>query len=46
VVLHELLGFDLVSHYYGSWVEWGNTVGAPIQWGRYAEQKLKRKAEN
>lgn len=33
VVLHELLGFDSVRHYYGSWVEWGNTVGAPIEGG-------------
>jgi thiosulfate/3-mercaptopyruvate sulfurtransferase len=46
VVLYELLGLDQVRHYYGSWVEWANTVGAPIQRGRYAEQKLKRKAEN
>lgn len=40
VVLHELLGVERVRHYYGSWVEWGNTVGAPIERGRYAEQKL------
>lgn len=33
VALHELLGFDSVRHYYGSWVEWGNTVGAPIERG-------------
>lgn len=31
VVLHELLGFDDVRHYYGSWVEWGNTVGLPVE---------------
>jgi thiosulfate/3-mercaptopyruvate sulfurtransferase len=31
VVLHELLGFEDVSHYYGSWVEWGNTVGLPVE---------------
>lgn len=30
-VLHELLGYESVQHYYGSWVEWGNTVGAPIE---------------
>lgn len=46
VALHELLGLDQVQHYYGSWVEWGNTVGAPIQRGRYAEQKLEKKDEN
>ncbi|WP_331236652.1 sulfurtransferase [Natronorarus salvus] len=33
VALHELLGYDDVRHYYGSWVEWGNTVGAPIERG-------------
>lgn len=33
VVLHELLGYENVAHYYGSWVEWGNTVGAPIEQG-------------
>ena len=37
VALTELLGFDAVSHYYGSWVEWGNTVGAPVERGRPAE---------
>lgn len=31
VALHELLGASNVKHYYGSWVEWGNTVGAPIE---------------
>ncbi|EFW92275.1 thiosulfate sulfurtransferase [Haladaptatus paucihalophilus DX253] len=39
VVLHELLGYECVRHYYGSWVEWGNTVGAPIEQGRYADAK-------
>ncbi|MDZ5811939.1 sulfurtransferase [Halorubrum sp. AD140] len=29
--LHELLGKRDVTHYYGSWVEWGNTVGTPIE---------------
>lgn len=33
VVLHELLGQRDIAHYYGSWVEWGNTVGAPIKQG-------------
>lgn len=31
VALHELLGIRPVRHYYGSWVEWGNTVGAPVE---------------
>jgi thiosulfate/3-mercaptopyruvate sulfurtransferase len=31
VVLHEMLGLEPVSHYYGSWVEWGNTVGLPVE---------------
>lgn len=31
VALHELLGVRPVRHYYGSWVEWGNTVGAPVE---------------
>jgi thiosulfate/3-mercaptopyruvate sulfurtransferase len=29
-VLHELLGYD-VALYDGSWTEWGNTVGVPIE---------------
>ena len=35
-VLHELLDYGSVRNYYGSWVEWGNTVGAPIERGRRA----------
>lgn len=31
LVLSELLGVANVKHYYGSWVEWGNTVGLPIE---------------
>jgi thiosulfate/3-mercaptopyruvate sulfurtransferase len=31
--LHELLGYDRVRNYDGSWVEWGNMVGAPIERG-------------
>ena len=30
-VLHELLGFKDVRNYDGSWTEWGNLVGAPIE---------------
>ena len=31
--LHELLGFDDVENYDGSWTEWGNTIRAPIETG-------------
>jgi thiosulfate/3-mercaptopyruvate sulfurtransferase len=30
-VLKYLLGFKNVSNYDGSWTEWGNIVGAPIE---------------
>jgi thiosulfate/3-mercaptopyruvate sulfurtransferase len=30
-VLHELLGRDDVKNYDGSWTEWGNMVGMPIE---------------
>jgi len=30
-VLHELLGFDRVRNYDGSWTEWGSMVGVPIE---------------
>lgn len=30
-VLHYLLGFPNVRNYDGSWTEWGNLVGAPIE---------------
>ncbi|HEY1284657.1 MAG TPA: sulfurtransferase [Solirubrobacterales bacterium] len=30
-VLHELLGRDDVKNYDGSWTEWGNLVGMPIE---------------
>jgi thiosulfate/3-mercaptopyruvate sulfurtransferase len=33
-VLHELLGFDAVRNYDGSWTEWGNTIGADIEVGQ------------
>jgi thiosulfate/3-mercaptopyruvate sulfurtransferase len=32
-VLHELLGYDRVRNYDGSWTEWGNLVRAPIAQG-------------
>ncbi len=32
-VLKYLLGFDNVRNYDGSWTEWGNLVGAPIEKG-------------
>ncbi len=30
-VLHELLGYPRVRNYDGSWTEWGNAVGVPIE---------------
>ncbi|HIQ13262.1 MAG TPA: sulfurtransferase [Thermoprotei archaeon] len=30
-VLHHLLGYDKIKVYDGSWSEWGNLVGAPIE---------------
>jgi thiosulfate/3-mercaptopyruvate sulfurtransferase len=30
-VLHELLGYPKVRNYDGSWTEWGNAVGMPIE---------------
>jgi thiosulfate/3-mercaptopyruvate sulfurtransferase len=33
-VLHFLLGHDNVVNYDGSWTEWGNRVGAPIETGK------------
>jgi thiosulfate/3-mercaptopyruvate sulfurtransferase len=30
-VLTHLLGFDTVRNYDGSWTEWGNSVGAPVE---------------
>ena len=30
-VLHELLGFQRVRNYDGSWTEWGSMVGVPIE---------------
>ena len=35
-VLRYLLGFDNVTNYDGSWTEWGNLVGAPIERGATA----------
>lgn len=32
-VLHELLGYDDVRNYDGSWTEWGSLVGVPIETG-------------
>jgi thiosulfate/3-mercaptopyruvate sulfurtransferase len=32
-VLHELLGYDEVRNYDGSWTEYGSLVGAPIETG-------------
>jgi len=32
-VLHELLGREEVKNYDGSWTEWGNLVGVPVEVG-------------
>jgi thiosulfate/3-mercaptopyruvate sulfurtransferase len=32
-VLKYLLGYDRVTNYDGSWTEWGNLVGAPVERG-------------
>ena len=32
-VLHELLGRENVKNYDGSWTEWGNLVGVPVETG-------------
>lgn len=38
VVLRYLLGYDDVKNYDGSWTEWGNLVGAPVETGPSAAQ--------
>jgi thiosulfate/3-mercaptopyruvate sulfurtransferase len=37
--LKYLLGFDNVTNYDGSWTEWGNLVGAPVEKGVAASAK-------
>ena len=39
-VLKHLLGYPDVKNYDGSWTEWGNLVGAPIEVGE--ERNLPR----
>jgi len=38
-VLKYLLGYPTVSNYDGSWTEWGNLVGAPVEKGATATAK-------
>jgi thiosulfate/3-mercaptopyruvate sulfurtransferase len=38
-VLKYLLGFDKVLNYDGSWTEWGNLVGAPVERGAASATK-------
>ena len=38
-VLKYLLGFNNVTNYDGSWTEWGNLVGAPVERGAAASAK-------
>jgi len=38
-VLKYLLGYDQVTNYDGSWTEWGNLVGAPVERGTAAAAK-------
>jgi len=38
-VLKYLLGLDNVTNYDGSWTEWGNLVGAPVERGAAAAAK-------
>ena len=38
-VLKYLLGYDNVTNYDGSWTEWGNLVGAPVEKGATASAK-------
>ena len=32
-VLHEILNYENVKNYDGSWTEWGNSIGTPIEIG-------------
>jgi len=32
-VLEQLLGYERVRNYDGSWTEWGNMIGVPIEVG-------------
>jgi thiosulfate/3-mercaptopyruvate sulfurtransferase len=39
-VLKYLLGYEKVKNYDGSWTEWGNLVGAPIEKGPVEKEKV------
>ena len=41
-VLHELLGFETVRNYDGSWTEWGSLVGVPVAVGAGEVQPVAR----
>jgi thiosulfate/3-mercaptopyruvate sulfurtransferase len=41
-VLKYLLGYDRVVNYDGSWTEWGNLVGAPVERGTAAASRTAR----
>jgi thiosulfate/3-mercaptopyruvate sulfurtransferase len=41
-VLRYLLGYDRIRNYDGSWTEWGNLVGAPVETGASARRAAPR----
>ena len=45
-VLKELLGYEKVRNYDGSWTEWGNLIGAPIEVSEETELSPSDQTEN
>jgi thiosulfate/3-mercaptopyruvate sulfurtransferase len=45
-VLKELLGYEKVRNYDGSWTEWGNLIGAPIEVGDDIASAMAAKRED